>query len=224
MDFAEAQAILDDREAVPLVIANDVGSIEEPAVPEAADGALRLVGEEDPAAEFGLMEALSDDSFGVFAFGWFELKRVGDEAKTLVESEDESSVSSVISDDKDREYRHEHARANGTEQDDWQTKFEGAPHLPIVAVGAACPVVVGVERIAHVRICVWALGVGNHRQRGEESLGVPDTPVAVNDSPMSVSDLKLLEFGPGDHAVLGDDVGELFEDQLPKMTYAEEVA
>ena len=224
MDFAEAQAILDDREAVPLVIANDVGSIEEPAVPEAADGALRLVGEEDPAAEFGLMEALSDDSFGVFAFGWFELKRVGDEAKTLVESEDELSIGRVVGDDVDGEYRHEDAWADGAEQNDRQAELEGTPHFSVVAIGATCPVVVCVEGIADVRICVRTLGVGDHRQRGQEFSRVSDTAVAVNNPPLSVSNLKLFEFGPGDDAVLGDDVGELFEDQLPKMTYAEEVA
>ena len=75
MDFAEAQTVLDDRKAVLLVVADDVGRIEELAMPEAADGALCLVGEEDSAAELRLMEALSDDCRRI-PFGWFELKRV----------------------------------------------------------------------------------------------------------------------------------------------------
>jgi hypothetical protein len=47
VDFAEAQTVLDYRKAVLLVVADDVGSIEELAMPEAADGAPRLIGQED---------------------------------------------------------------------------------------------------------------------------------------------------------------------------------
>lgn len=67
VDFAEAKTVLDYRKAVLLVVADDVGSIEELAMPEAADGALCLIGEEDASSEFRLMEALFQDSFGVFA-------------------------------------------------------------------------------------------------------------------------------------------------------------
>jgi hypothetical protein len=102
VDLAEAQTILDYRKAVLFVVADDVGSIEELAVPECADGALCLVREEDASSEFGLMETLFDDSFSVFAFGGFELQRVGDEAKAFVEGEDKSSIVSVVCDYIDR--------------------------------------------------------------------------------------------------------------------------
>ena len=105
VDFAEAQTVLDYRKAVLLGIADDVGSIEELAMPEAADGALCLIGQEDASSKFRLMEALFHDSFGVFAFGWFELQWVGDEAKAFVESEDKSSTVSIVCDYIDREYR-----------------------------------------------------------------------------------------------------------------------
>ena len=186
-------------------------------MPEAADGALCLIGQEDASSKFRLMEALFHDSFGVFAFGWFELQWVGDEAKAFVESEDKSSTVSIVCDYIDREDRHEDAWADGAQQDDWQPEFEGAPHLPVIAVGAACPVVVSVETVAYLRICVRAFGVGDHRQRGQEFFGVPDAAIPVNNSPLLVSDLKLFEFGPTDNAILSHDIGKSFEDQLAKM-------
>jgi hypothetical protein len=107
---------------------------------------------------------LFNDSFGVFAFGWLELKRVGDESKAFVESEDESAVGSVVGDNVNGEYRYENGLANRAEQDDRRPQFKGTPHLPIVAVSAACPVVVGVEGVTHVSICVRALRVRARRE------------------------------------------------------------
>lgn len=73
-------------------------------------------------------------------------------------------------------------------------KIEGTPHLPIIAVSAACPIVVSTEEITHVSICARALRVGDHRQRGEEFLGLPDASIAINNSPLLVFGLQLEAF------------------------------
>ncbi|SIK55339.1 Uncharacterised protein [Mycobacteroides abscessus subsp. abscessus] len=68
VELAETKSILDEWQSVGLVISDDVRGVQKLAVPQRANGALLLIGQQDSSAKLGLVKTEFGCSFGVGAF------------------------------------------------------------------------------------------------------------------------------------------------------------
>jgi hypothetical protein len=118
VDLAEAEPVRDDGVSAVLPIADDVRRVEQVGVLEKADGAAPVVGADHASAELWLVQALTDDALRVALLRRGHAQRVRDEAKALVEGDDELATFPVVLDDVDGEDRHVHALVDLAQQDD----------------------------------------------------------------------------------------------------------
>ena len=66
-------------------------------------------------------------------------------------------------------------------------------------------------------VFVGALWAREDRQCRFEISRVPDSTIAIDQTPPNAPGIKRFQLSPGDHALLGDNVGEPVENQLPEL-------
>jgi len=167
-----------------------------------------VVGEHDSPTKLRLIQPLFSRTNLIFTLDGLQMKWIGDEPETLVESEHELAVFDVVLDDAHGEDRHKETGPNRTQQDDRQPKLVGSAHFLVIAISVAGAVVVGEQRIAYIGVGVRSSRIRYDRHCGKHALPVPDAAISVDDSSCLVADLQRLKFGPHDDAMLGNDFSE----------------
>ena len=151
-------------------------------MPQLADRAARLVGEEHACTERRLVQPLLGEPSGVLTLRLGEVADLAREAERVVEGDDELPVLGLVVDDVDGHHGSQVVRLLRADQDE---RLAGLHRGPELAVGAGEQVVLAVRLVEQpvrgLGIVVGAARGCDDRQRRRETARVPDAAGAVDD-------------------------------------------
>ncbi len=198
MQFAQRQAVADDRIPIVLGISDDVGGIEQFLVMEPADGALNTISVENSFPESALVDTATEGGGDIAPLNGVSVAR-GDSGILRPDLDLGFDINVeheplwVVTDDEDGALGHIPPGIESDEQDQWHTPFHRLPQSHVVGMTDVSSSI----RVPEVG-AVHSVGIGSirncrDRQRQFTDSGLEDALRSQQRNTLALEDEPLLE-------------------------------